>query len=56
MLQWNTVAEVCGDRAVMDESARELLWILESWGRTDEARNVDYRRAAECDDQMMLPF
>jgi hypothetical protein len=56
MLQWNTVAEVCGDRPVMDESARELLWILESWGRTDEARSLDYRRAAECDDQMMLPF
>jgi hypothetical protein len=56
MLQWNTVAEVCGDRPVMDESARELLWILESWGRADEAQSVDYRRAAECDDQMMLPF
>ena len=56
MLQWNTVAEVCGDRPVMNESARELLWILESWGRTDEARTLDYQRAAECDDQMMLPF
>jgi hypothetical protein len=56
MQQWHAAAEARGDRAVLDESARELIWILLSWDRADEARHLDYRRACEFDEQMQLPF
>jgi len=54
--QWHAAAELRCDCAVLDESARELVWILEGWGRTDEARRIEYRRATEFDEQMTLPF
>lgn len=53
---WREAAEVVGDHTVLDESARELVWILHSWDRTEEARDLDYRRACEFDEQMFLPF
>lgn len=53
---WREAAEVVGDRAVLDEAARELVWILHSWDRADEARDLDYQRACEFDEQMILPF
>jgi len=53
---WHEAAQVIGDRAVLDESARELVWILLSWDRAEEARHLDYRRACEFDEQMLLPF
>jgi len=56
MLQWHAAAEMHDDRTVLDESARELVWILEGWGMAEEARRLDYRRAAEFDDQMMFTF
>jgi hypothetical protein len=56
MQQWHAAAEACGDRAVLDESARELIWILLSWDRADETRHLDYRRACEFDEQMLPPF
>ena len=56
MRQWHDAAEERGDRAVLDESSRELVWILESWGMTDEAQYLEYRRATEFDEQMGLPF
>ncbi len=56
MLAWHTAAEARGDRAAADESARELIWILESWGWTADAARLDCRRAAEYEDQMVLPF
>jgi hypothetical protein len=56
MQQWHAGAEARDDRAVLDESARELVWILEGWGMADEAHRLDYRRATEFDDQMMFSF
>ena len=56
MQQWHAAAEARGDRGVADESARELIWILEEWGLAGEARRLDLQRAAEYDDQMMFPF
>jgi hypothetical protein len=56
MQQWHAGAEAHDDRAVLDESARELVWILEGWGMAEEAHRIDYRRATEFDDQMMLMF
>ncbi|MBZ5626167.1 MAG: toll/interleukin-1 receptor domain-containing protein [Acidobacteriia bacterium] len=56
MQEWHAAAQVHGDRKVLDESAREMVWILEGWGREEEARSLDRRRAIEFDDQMHLPF
>jgi hypothetical protein len=56
MAQWHAAAEARDDRKALDESAREQVWILESWGRTDEAYRMDYLRATEFDEQMGLPF
>jgi TIR domain len=56
MEQWHSAAEKQRDRQALEESAREIVWILEGWGRTNEAHRVEYRRATEFDDQMMLPF
>jgi hypothetical protein len=56
MRQWHDAAEAAGDRAVLDESAREVIWILEGWGMASEALRLDYRRATEFDDQMMFSF
>ena len=44
MQQWYAAAEARGDRAVLDEAAREMVWILEGWGRLEEARLLEYRR------------
>jgi len=56
MEAWHATAERLGDRAVLEESAREMVWILEGWGRTEEAASLDDRRAADWGDQMMLSF
>jgi hypothetical protein len=56
MQQWHAGAETRDDRTVLDESARELVWILEGWGMHEEAHRLDYRRATEFDDQMMFSF
>jgi hypothetical protein len=54
MQQWHAAAEEQDDRAVLSESARELVWILEGWGRTEEAERLEYVRATEFDEQMRL--
>jgi hypothetical protein len=56
MQQWHSAAEDEDDRAALDDSAREIVWILEAWGRGDEATAIDFDRARRFDDQMMLPF
>src|ERR1041385_89789 len=40
MQQWHNAAEDEDDRAALDESARELVWILEGWGLQGEARAI----------------
>jgi len=54
--QWQALAEARGDRRILEESAREMVWILEGWDRLEEARLMEYRRAIEYDDQMALPI
>ncbi len=54
MQQWHAAAESEDDRAVLSESAREMVWILEGWGRTEEAERLEYHRATEFDEQMRL--
>ena len=54
MQSWAAMAAEQDDRGAQDEAARELVWILEGWGRVDEARRAETRRAAEFDEQMPL--
>lgn len=54
--QWHALARERADRPILEESAREMVWILEGWDRIEEARRLEYRRAAEYDQQMALPF
>jgi len=56
MEEWHAEAEEYGDRGAMDEAAREMVWILETWGRYEVARRLEYRRAAACDEQIPLMF
>jgi len=56
MQQWYDAAESRGDRGAMDEAAREMVWIMDAWGWHEEAGLLDHRRAAQCDEQMSLPF
>ena len=54
--KWHALAETNGDRRILEESAREMVWILEGWDRLEEARSMEYRRATQYDDQMALPI
>jgi hypothetical protein len=54
--QWHALAEARDDLRILDESAREMIWILEAWDRMDEARGLEYRCATEWAEQMTLIF
>lgn len=56
LLEWHTLADARGDRRILDESASEMVWVLESWGRFAEASRLERRRVTEFDEQMALPF
>ncbi len=56
MTQWRAMAEERHDRPVVDEATRELVWILEGWNRTEEARQLEQVRAHEFDEQLPLFF
>jgi hypothetical protein len=49
-------AERREDRRTIEDCSRELVWILESWGRTDEAQRIFERHRAQYDDQMQFDF
>jgi hypothetical protein len=54
--KWHALAEARADRRILEESAREMVWILQGWDRLEEARRMEYRRATQYDDQMALPI
>jgi hypothetical protein len=56
MTAWRAMAEERDDRPVVDEASRELVWILDGWGRTEEARKLEQVRATEFDEQLPLFF
>jgi len=56
MQLWYAAAEARGDRKVLAEASREMAWILEGWGREEEARHLERQRTADFEDQMLLPF
>ena len=56
MQQWHEFAVEREDRTALEESEREMVWILEGWDRVEEARALEFRRAAEFDEQLPLQF
>ncbi len=54
MRQWLEAAQRRNDLRVMDEASRELVWILEGWGMTAEARGFESRRLTDYAEQMVL--
>ncbi len=56
MQQWNELARERDDDSALDESTREMVWILEAWGRGEEAARLEVRRAAAFDQQLPLQF
>lgn len=50
------VAERRGDRRTLEDCSREQVWILESWGRMEEARQIFSSRRALYADQMRFDF
>jgi hypothetical protein len=56
MNQWRAMANENDDRPAVDEASREIVWILEGWGRIEEARRIEQARAREFDEQLPLFF
>jgi hypothetical protein len=54
MERWRDLAEAHDDAGAFDEASRELVWILEAWDRTEDAAQVERRRALTCDEQLPL--
>jgi hypothetical protein len=54
--EWSRVARERGDRRVLEDCAWEQAWILEHWGRTGEAQQLDRVRREQFADQMSLSF
>jgi hypothetical protein len=53
---WSRSAEQRSDRRVLDDCAWEQIWILEHWGRYDEARALDGLRRKQYADQLAFDF
>jgi hypothetical protein len=53
---WSRAAERLSDRRVLEDCAWEQIWILEHWGRTTEARELDGVRRERYADQLSLSF
>jgi hypothetical protein len=49
-------AERREDRRMLADCSREQVWILESWGRTEEAQRIFHSRRALYEDQMQFSF
>ena len=54
MERWRELADMEGDDDAYDEAGRELVWILEAWGRTEEAELIDIRHRTEFVQQMLF--
>lgn len=53
---WSRAAEQRADRRVLEDCAWEQIWILEHWGRTREARELDGLRRERYADQLSFTF
>jgi hypothetical protein len=54
MERWHELADGHNDDAAQNEAAREIVWILEGWGRGDEAARWEYGRATRFEEQLPL--
>ena len=54
--EWSLAAEQRSDRHVLDDCAWEQIWILEHWGRYDEARALDGIRRKQYADQLAFDW
>ena len=54
--EWQRTARQRGDRRVLEDCAWEQIWILEHWGRSREARELDTLRREQYADQMSFSF
>ena len=53
---WSRAAGQRADRRVLEDCAWEQIWILEHWGRTREARELDSMRRERYADQLSFSF
>ncbi|HUE21351.1 MAG TPA: toll/interleukin-1 receptor domain-containing protein [Bryobacteraceae bacterium] len=53
---WSRAAELQADRRVLEDCAWEQIWILEHWGRSTEARELDIVRRDRYADQLSFSF
>ncbi|MGA2738503.1 MAG: toll/interleukin-1 receptor domain-containing protein [Bryobacteraceae bacterium] len=53
---WSRAAERNADRRALEDCAWEQIWILEHWGRTGEARELDNLRREQFADQLSFSF
>jgi len=53
---WLRAGQRHGDRQVLEDCAWEQIWILEHWGRTGEARELDSIRRKHYSDQLAFDF
>jgi hypothetical protein len=53
---FSRAAERREDRRTLKDCSREQVWILESWGRTDEAQRIFDRHRPLYEDQMQFSF
>ena len=56
MQAWAAMANDHADGGAEDEALREIVWILDGWGRAEEAHGIELRRSAAFDEQMPLLF
>jgi hypothetical protein len=53
---WGAAAEEREDRRILEECAWERIWILESWGRVEEAARLEAYRRSALQDQICFDF
>jgi hypothetical protein len=56
LMEWSAAADGQGDRRVLEDCAWEQAWILEHWGRTEEAGEIDQVRRELYAAQMSFSF
>jgi hypothetical protein len=56
MEQLSRAAEQRADRGTLERCSREQVWLLEGWGRHQEARRLDQHRRVNYQDQMCFDF
>ena len=56
LAQLSHAAQQRADLSTLERCAREQVWLLEGWGRDQEARRLDHHRRLNYEDQMCFDF